>query len=498
MRRAWRWVAALTATGLPLASGLPAQSPERPARTPVMASLLGAVDSAGTGFSFGAFADLVLAHHPVAVQAQLVADQARAELRRAWGAFDPSLTATVDRKTFNGTSYYNYLDAALKLPLPIGDVTVAFDRTLGKYVNPDRSTSSGGVLSAGLSIPLGQRLVTDERRTALQQARAARDLGEAEQVGLVNKLLFSAAKAYGGWYEAWRRRSITADGEALAAFRLDAVRRRVANGEAAPIDTVEALLEVQRRQVSRYEAEGAFYLATLDVTSFLWEDGREPRPLPVAAVPTLAGLGQGGIDSTLLASLLDRAVQRHPELRKAEAKVRQASAERLLSAQGVLPFAALKVEGLSERGSDGAGGFLDGGRLADNFKSAFEVKTPLLFLKETGKLNAATQKLDFQRVERDRLEREVEFDIRGAVFDLANLQRLLERQRSNVRQAGLLRDAEQVRFENGESTLLILNLRERLVLDEALKLAAIEAKVAAARGALALATGDRTLLATAR
>ena len=60
--------------------------------------------------------------------------------------------------------------------------------------------------------------------------------------------------------------------------------------------------------------------------------------------------------------------------------------------------------------------------------------------------------------------------------------------------ARLLRDAEQVRYENGEGTLLILNLRERLVLDESVKLAAVEAKVAGARAALAVATGDRTLL----
>jgi outer membrane protein TolC len=121
-----------------------------------------------------------------------------------------------------------------------------------------------------------------------------------------------------------------------------------------------------------------------------------------------------------------------------------------------------------------------------------------LFLKETGKFAATGAKLEFQQYERDRLRRDIEFDARAAIFDLANLERLLERQSANVRNARLLRDAEQIRFENGESTLLILNLRERLVLDEAGKLAALEGKVAAARGALALATGDRTLLTIPR
>jgi outer membrane protein TolC len=159
-------------------------------------------------------------------------------------------------------------------------------------------------------------------------------------------------------------------------------------------------------------------------------------------------------------------------------------------------LAEAKIEGLSERG---LGGALEAGVRADNdFKSAVLLKSPLLFLKESGKLGAASQKLDFQRLEGDRVERAVEVDTRAAMFDLATLGRILERQRSSVRQARLLREAEQVRFDNGESTLLILNLRERLVLDESAKLAALEGKVAGARGALALATGDRTLLLSGR
>ena len=134
----------------------------------------------------------------------------------------------------------------------------------------------------------------------------------------------------------------------------------------------------------------------------------------------------------------------------------------------------------------------------DNYKAALSVSTPLLFLKETGKFSATGARLEYQQFERDRLRRDVEFDARAAIFELANLQRLLQRQTASVRNARLLRDAEQTRFENGESTLLILNLRERLVLDEAARLATLEGKVAAARGALALATGDRTLLTDSR
>lgn len=493
--RTFTLAAALTASAATVRAQTTGGNDSSQVRTSLLVGVQ--IDTSGTPFSFPAFVDVVLANHPVAQQARLVAEQARAELRQAWGAFDPKLMASWDQKRFGGTDYFRYFDAELKIPLPIGaDVTVAFDRTMGRYFNPDRRTTGNGTFSAGISLPLGQRIITDERRTALKQAQAARDAGDAERVGILNKLLFSSAKDYGAWYETWRRRAIAQEGEALADFRLRAVRQRVANGESAPIDTIEALLELQRRQVTRFETDAAFYVSTLNLTAYLWDDSGRPAPLPADAKPVLDGVGRGGIDSLRLDALLALATRRNPDLLKVQAKVQQASADRLLATQGLIPFAEAKLAGLGER--DGERAFFDRERLDDNYKAALTVSTPLLFLKETGKFSATGAKLEFQQFERDRLRRDVEFDARAAIFELANLQRLLARQTANVRNARLLRDAEQVRFENGESTLLILNLRERLVLDEAGKLAALEAKVAAARGALALATGDRTLLTESR
>jgi outer membrane protein TolC len=493
-----RTVLSLAASVAVLGSVLGSVLPRPAVAQPRTSALVGVtVDTSGAPFPFPAFVDVVLANHPVAQQARLIAQQARNELRQAWGAFDPKVMLAWDQKRFGGTEYYNYFDADVKIPLPIGaDVTISYDRTLGRYINPDRRTVGDGTFSAGISIPLGQRIITDERRTALAQAKAARAAGDAERNALLNKLLYSAAKDYGSWYESWRRRAIAQEGEALAEFRLRAVRGRVANGESAPIDTIEALLEWQRRQVTRYEAEAQFYVSTLNVTAYLWNARGEAAPLPPNAKPVLDGIAGAGLDSARLDGLLAAATKRHPDLLKVQAKLEQASAERLLALQGLMPLAEAKLAGLSQRGSDDA--FFDRERLSDNYKAALTVNSSLLFLKERGKFGATDAKQDLQQFERDRVRRDVEFDVRAAMFDLSNYVRMLDRQVASVRNARLLRDAEQVRFENGESTLLVLNLRERLVLDEAAKLAALEGKIAAARGALALATGDREVLLTGR
>jgi outer membrane protein TolC len=102
----------------------------------------------------------------------------------------------------------------------------------------------------------------------------------------------------------------------------------------------------------------------------------------------------------------------------------------------------------------------------------------------------ADQRLDQQTLEQARVGRSVELDVRQAVNDLATTFAVLELQRAAVRQARQLLAGEQRRFENGESQLLVVNLRERLVLDEALKLASLEAKYVASRAALAVALGQ--------
>ncbi len=451
-----------------------------------------ASDSTGTPYPYAVFIAQVLADHPIARQADLIAEDVRSQLRSAWGAFDPTITAMWDQKRFDGTGYYAYSDIALKIPTPIGsDIKVGFERAAGTYINPDRRTPNIGLVTVGMSIPLGQRLITDERRTALAQAQAVRDAGEADRIAILNALVLNAARTYGAWYEAWRRRLIAAEGVELAQFRLNAVIERLNAGELPAVDTLEASLEVQRREVVRQEAEATYFAAQLTLTAFLWDQELRPVELADSVRPALIGLEAAELtlsDSESVAQWVSAARAANPSLRKIDANVRFAEADRLLAAQQLIPFAEAGVFALSERGTTPP--VFDRATSEDNYKASLEIKSPLLYLKERGKFGSAGAKLDIRRAERDRLQREVENAVRIAANDLNLLASLVSIQQRNLAQTRLLRDAEVERFANGESTLLVVNLRERSVLDEAVKLAQYEARVAAARASLAIAIGD--------
>lgn len=446
--------------------------------------------------TFADFSQRVRDAHPVARQATLAREQAREELRVARGAFDPTLSVTVDQKAFAGTMYYRYTEAELKLPTPFGsDVKLAYERALGRYIANDRRTgdpldaaANPGIVKLGMSVPLGQRILTDERRNALAQALALQDVAEADQNAMVNRLLLDAARTYAAWYEADRRRAVAREGVTLAEFRLRAVRARVASGEAAAIDTLEALLEVQRRQVQRYEAEQAYYGAELDAASYLWQDGGRPADLPRGTTPSMVGLEIERVDSAQVPVWLELAARRHPDVRRAGARVDQAEAQRLFMMQQAIPFAELTLGSVARR--EELELLTRRERFDDSYVVGGTVRTPLLFLKERGRFAIADQRLDQQRLEEARMRRTVELDVRQAVFDLSTVFAVIELQRQAVRQARQLLAGETRRFESGESQLLTVNLRERLVLEEELKLASLEAKYVGARAALAVAIGE--------
>ena len=442
-------------------------------------------------FTFESFYRLVATHHPVVQQARLLERIADGEVRQARGAFDPTVTGSWDRKTFDGTRYYDYVESALKIPTPLGvDVKLGYERTEGRYFAPDRRTPSGGLLSAGISVPLGQRMLTDERRNALAQARALRDYAVGERAAQVNKFLLTAAKLYGEWYEASRRQQLAREAVSLADFRLRSVRSRVRQGDAAAIDTIEARLEWQRRTVQQLEATVDYRNATIVIEGLLWNERGEPVSLDSLASPSLAGLEAQPIDSTSVARWLTVAEQRHPSVRKVVAKVKQAESERLFAVQQRwIPLAELSYTPIGAR-DEGLSALGEAAGTTNDAKLGAAFKLPLLALKERGKYASASGKLEQQRYELALVRRDIAISVRTAANDLAALDTLLQLQRQAVQQSRLLRDGEQRKFENGESTLFLVNTRERQVIDEELKRISLEAKYAAARAALAVAIGE--------
>ncbi|MFZ9898001.1 MAG: TolC family protein [Gemmatimonadaceae bacterium] len=434
-----------------------------------------------------AFLAQVVANHPTAQQATLVRRQVAADLRAARGGFDPVVTAIWDLKRFNGVGYFDEFDARITVPTPWGlDFKVGWENAAGQIINPERKTPANGLLSAGVSLPIGARLLTDERRTALRQAELADDAAEAERLGAVGRLVQQAAREWGNWAEASARARIAAEGVTLAQFRLDATRRRVLAGDAAAIDSVEAAGEFERRQVQLIEAEAAAIGARLIAATFLWRADGAPDSLGAARQPGVAipsALATGPAARRRLAAA-------HPLVAQARARALQAEAQRRLTATQVLPSASLDVASLA------AGTDIEALRAGTgtDYKASLGVRAPLYGRREWARYRAAQDRARQLAWERDRLVRDVELAIERAEVELAAVERQAEGQRRVVAAAEAVLRAEQRRFDVGETSLLVVNLRERALLDERLREAQLVARRAQAIGALVAALGTPEVL----
>ncbi|MBK7907436.1 MAG: TolC family protein [Gemmatimonadetes bacterium] len=426
--------------------------------------------------------------HPVARQAEAVRQQAREDLRAARGGFDPSVSATWDYKRFKGIGYYDEVDARLTVPTPWGvDVKVGWERAAGAIINPERKTPGTGLLSAGLSIPIGPRLLTDERRTGVRQAELAAEAADADADATLVRLLQQAARDWGAWYEADARAGIARDGVTLARFRLDAVRSRVREGDVAAIDSVEALAEWDRRLLAEIDASAALASARLVVSGHLWDANGAAVALPPTARPRLGAASVADGARRVDDAQLVRLAREHPSVLAARARWLQAEAQRRLVLTQVLPSASAEVSALGAGSSLGSLPALS--EAADDAKAGVSVRIPLFARRELGRLRAAEARTRQLATERDRVMRDVQLAAERAAIELAAVEAQVAGQARVLAANEVLLAAEQRRFDIGESSLLIVNLRERAVLDERQRAAQLEARRATALGALAAALG---------
>ncbi|HRN53435.1 MAG TPA: TolC family protein, partial [Gemmatimonadaceae bacterium] len=301
------------------------------------------------------------------------------------------------------------------------------------------------------------------------------------------------ARDWGLWAEMARRAQITAEGVTLAQFRLDALRRRVETGDAAPIDTIEALAELRAREVLQLDARAAADAARLVAEGWLWRADGTPDRFPAAAVAAArATLSQEAmLQERLGGDALRYLVARHPFVQQATARWRQAEAARRLAAVNILPSASIDLSGLAAGGS--LGDVNPPSLTGEESKFSGNVRLPLFPRREVGRLRAAESRTRALQAERERVRREVEIDAQRALLELQAVDAQLSRQETLVALQERLLAAEQQRFAAGESTLLVVNLRERGLLDERLKLASLVARRSRVLGTLAVATGTPQL-----
>lgn len=436
------------------------------------------------------FYRLVLTHHPVASQSKLLTEQARQELRIAKGTLDPVISSSLYRKEFGGTEYYNLWSNVLRVPLWFGpELKAGFDKAQGQYLNPENRLPDSGLSYAGISVPIGQGLLIDARRATIRQARLFQEMAEFDRIKLINKLLLQVTKDYWDWLQHYREVQLLEESLNLAAFRLRAVNSRVLEGDLAAIDTVEAKVEVQNREVMLQEAQLNYNNARLRVAQHLWAEDEVPLELQERTVPSLAGSEITPISREEMQQLLETAKANHPDLRKLDLKGQQLRVEERFAADKLKPKLNIDYNVL-QRDFFLTPVALEQQHMGGNYKLGISFSQPLFLRQERGKLQLTRAKQQENVLVLAQASREVENSLHAAFNEWQTLENQIRLQQQMVDNANILREGEVIRFENGESSLFLVNSREVKLMEAQLKLYNLRAKYAKAKTLLYWSAGN--------
>ena len=426
--------------------------------------------------NFSDFIRIVMNFHPVARQARLVQDAAKAELMKQKGALDPKLSSMYEEKNFSEKNYLRAFTAEMKIPTWYGpEIKAGYESILGDVVNPESRTPSAGLPYAGLSIPIGQGLFIDSRRAAIKVARIGQDLALAERIKLVNKLYLEAGKEYWDWTAKYRRMSLQRIGLGLALDRFKAVKERVIQGDLPGLDTVEARVEVQNRTILYLQASLDNKNALFELSNFLWNENMAPLELDTTWFPIDTVFS----NTTYLDSLrawISFASLNHPDIRITQNKLAQGTIYLKNSRDQLKPDLRLNYNLLGEsalvNASSPAWNFLQ-----NNYKWGLTFSYPLLLRKERASVNLAKISLTRSRLELDLKRKTIETDIFLAHNKLAQQVKQRTELLDLIRYASLLRDGEQLRFIGGESSFFLVNTREINLINQQIRMAELIASL---------------------
>lgn len=415
-----------------------------------------------------AFFQAVANFHPLVRQANLLSEAARQELLISRGFFDPKLGAAFNSKSFDGKNYFNFFNPEIKIPTWPGlEIKAGYERNVGEDLSSSDITPNAGLQYLGIGLPLGQGLMTDARRTILKQAKIGINMAEAEKVKEINKIIFSAAKDYWSWYFAWQQLRNAETAYRLADERYNAVKRRVGVGDLAPIDSVEAHIFFQDRDIFFKQSQQEEKQARQILSSYLWLEDEQPAELSPGARPDLPLAFQTPVSDSLLAQLQNLARTQHPEIRKLNFKIDMLDLDRRLALEMFKPSLNLNYSWLSATDQS----IMSNASLDRSYKLGVDFSFPVLLRKERGKLGLVKTKLFQTRLERTQAIRNIEIDISNSFIEIKNLESLISLQQQMVANYQKLRDGELKKFANGESSLFLINSREGKLIESQIKLA---------------------------
>jgi outer membrane protein TolC len=405
--------------------------------------------------------------HPKLRGAALARQIAGAKVQEKLGAFDPELGV--------GTAYQRYNSSSTPgKPLDYVSNGIVVARTdpsgikwEGGWINtqgfpksPASSTGDVGEFFVQAKVPFLRGAGINDKVVAVEQAELVERQVDQDYRTLRLLTLLDAGAAYLQWNVAVMQWRILRENEELAVQRASQVAIRVKAGDLAAIDQVEADGEVVKRRELLLKAGREVQKGALKLALYLWaSDGQgENVPQPEQAPQTLPEPTRLTTEQVYEFQL--QALAQRPELRRLDLERSIVSLDRDLAENDRLPQLDLTLRPGYDAGGQGVG---------FTMKAGLELVIPLATRGPDGRRQAALLKLEKLDLDQVEMVRRILVQVQDAASEAEAAATRLEQAQLFYQQSKTLEEAERTKYRLGDSTLLVVNIRERATLEAALK-----------------------------
>lgn len=418
--------------------------------------------------SLNEFIGLVKSNHPIARQADLLNGKANAVSLKARGAFDPQLSANIDQKYFKDQNYFSFIEGNVSVPTQYGvEFSAGYDLNDGINLNPSDLLPASGLYQVGVKANILKGLLFDQRRASVKKADLFRDATELEQITMLNDLLAEAMKDYFKWSLQVQRLNAVANYVQMADSTYRGMSTSFLLGTSTAIDTIEAKIAVLERQQALQASQASLINNRMLMSNHLWSDKLEPLQVQLNVRPRRDEEKeiQRIVDSVMVSSFN---IGGHPELTKIDVELGGLDIDRRLLRENLKPDLSVSYNPFLYRFSE---------RGFNDYKWQLGFSFPLF-------LRSARADLQLNEIERTAIEiKRAELSNRISTqiltyrdqLDLTRAQ--LEIQTKVVDHQRVLIEMERRKLSLGESTLFLLNSREKKWIESVYKLIDINAKL---------------------
>ena len=405
--------------------------------------------------SFNEYLGYVKKFHPLVKTANLELSRAQANLMMARGGFDPKIEVDFSKKEFKNSEYYSVLNSSFKIPTWYGiEIKAGFDNNEGVYLNPENTVPNQGLTSLGISIPLGQGLLINQRMADLRKAKIQITLSQAERQLQAINVLYDASLAYFNWKKSYNEAKLYENYATNAQVRFKGIRSLITQGDKPAIDSIEAGIIVKNRLLSLEDANLKLSKSKLELSNFLWLENNIPLDLSETLIPE--DKLEFTIQETLKTNDLlnsDFSITNHPKINALQSKLQILGVEQKLKANSLLPKIDLGYSYISEPS------YFDNYEF-ENYKVGLNFYFPLFLRKERGNLKLAKYKVQESQFELDLEKVQLSNKIAAQKIEIQSLIKQKTFINELVNDNLQMLNSEERLFSFGESSMFLINTRE--------------------------------------